>query len=93
MLVCFGGVLVRWGKKPPCGGVTALQLPFFRLARYELKQFRLARHGDQVSYYDDDHSAILVEDGQYVSKWGQGPVVLHDPTYAPYNPHYLFYFN
>jgi hypothetical protein len=48
--------------------------------------------GARITYYADDHSAIAVGDGTFVSKWGQGPVMWHWPEYCPYESYYLIYF-
>jgi len=40
----------------------------------------------KISYASDDHSAIRsATAGKYDSKWGQWPVMRHDPTDTPYN--------
>lgn len=41
--------------------------------------------GVKILYYNSDHSAI--KDGtsvMYISKWGAGPLMRHDPSYGPY---------
>jgi hypothetical protein len=45
-------------------------------------------------YYSSDHSAVpsIIDPGVYVSKWGNGPLMMHDPTYCPYYPSSLYYY-
>ena len=37
-----------------------------------------------VYYANGDHSAVMRPDGKYISKWGMGPVMIHNATYCPY---------
>lgn len=39
---------------------------------------------EKVYYRAGDHSAIRLNDGYYVSKWGQGPLMKHEPSDCPY---------
>lgn len=39
---------------------------------------------EKVHYSDGDHSAIKLSNGNYLSKWGQGPLVEHAPMHCPY---------
>ncbi len=48
---------------------------------------------EKISYASDDHSAIeSVVSGKYDSKWGQWPLMRHNPTYTPYNSSVLKYY-
>lgn len=38
-----------------------------------------------IYYANGDHSAVMRPDGKYISKWGKGPVMIHNATYCPYN--------
>ncbi|MDO5442818.1 MAG: hypothetical protein Q4G10_04040 [Bacteroidia bacterium] len=40
---------------------------------------------EKVHYYQSDHSAIVLSSEDYISKWGNGPVMVHAPEYGPYN--------
>lgn len=42
---------------------------------------------NKIYYYNSDHSAIfkLGDRSKYVSKWGAGPLMEHDPGYGPYD--------
>ena len=47
----------------------------------------------KVSYQSDDHSAVNMEQPDWVrSKWGSGPVMEHAYDYCPYNSSSLAYF-
>lgn len=49
--------------------------------------------GSKISYASDDHSAVKsVVTGKFDSKWGQYPLMRHDPTYTPYNSTNLKYY-
>ena len=37
-----------------------------------------------VYYADGDHSAVCVSTSEYVSKWSDGPLMQHEPSYCPY---------
>ncbi len=37
-----------------------------------------------VYYSSGDHSAVKLPNGNYISKWGRGPLMEHSPTYSPY---------
>ncbi|MEW6104421.1 MAG: Ig-like domain-containing protein, partial [bacterium] len=37
----------------------------------------------RVSYDGDDHSAIKYSNTHFISKWGEGPVMLHTPYHCP----------
>ena len=49
---------------------------------------------EKVYYYNGDHSAVVLSNGDYISKWGQGPVMVHAPEYGPcgYNMSYRQYY-
>jgi hypothetical protein len=51
---------------------------------------------EKIFYYNGDHSAVKssVVAGKYESKWGQAPLMRHDPTYGPsiYNMQYRRYY-
>lgn len=44
----------------------------------------LADSAEKVYYSDGDHSAIVLSNGKYRSKWGGGPLMEHDPDDCPY---------
>lgn len=45
-----------------------------------------ADKAQKVFYYESDHSAVVSNaQGKYISKWGPGPLVRHDPGYGPYS--------
>jgi hypothetical protein len=47
----------------------------------------------KISYANGDHSAIRsTVAGKYDSKWGQWPLLRHDPTYTPYDTSVLNYY-
>ena len=48
---------------------------------------------NRVYYANDDHSAIRLTNGKYVSKWGSGPLMEHDKNYSPYEYSNLQFFN
>lgn len=37
-----------------------------------------------VYYSDGDHSAVYSSNNSYISKWSDGPLMQHAPTYCPY---------
>lgn len=37
------------------------------------------------SFYDQSHSARITSSGDYISKWGHGPLMLHSKTDCPYS--------
>lgn len=44
--------------------------------------------GTKIYYYNSDHSAVkaqIAPNYLYISKWGAGPLMRHDPTYGPYS--------
>ena len=45
----------------------------------------VAANGSKVSYVSGGHSAIKYSSTQFISKWGQGPLVIHKPTSTPYS--------
>jgi hypothetical protein len=52
-----------------------------------------AAESQKISYSNDDHSAVKsVVSGKYESKWGQWPVMRHNPTDTPYNSTNLKYY-
>ncbi|NJO00387.1 MAG: T9SS type A sorting domain-containing protein [Bacteroidia bacterium] len=52
-----------------------------------------ASEGTKISYASDDHSAVRsAVAGKFESKWGQWPLLRHDPTYTPYNSSVLHYY-
>lgn len=67
----------------------------FQLDKYwTLDAFIECEEGNacRVYYPNGDHSAIRLTNGKYVSKWGMGPLMEHDKTYAPYNSSDLRFF-
>ena len=48
--------------------------------------------GKVVYYSQGDHSGVVLPNGKYLSKWGAGPLMEHDPTYCPYPPTNRQYF-
>lgn len=42
------------------------------------------RTGDKVSYVNSEHSAVVHYFGAFISKWAQGPVMIHLPQDCPY---------
>jgi hypothetical protein len=51
-----------------------------------------ASQGEVVYYPNGDHSAVKRADGKFISKWGKGPVMIHEPSYCPYTSTNLQYF-
>lgn len=39
---------------------------------------------EKIYYLGADHSAIPYSGTRYISKWGSGPLMEHEPTYCPY---------
>ena len=66
----------------------------FQLQRYWTDDYYYATtesDAEKVFYSSGDHSAIPLSTTSYISKWGQGPLMKHSPTYCPYissNRHY-----
>lgn len=47
----------------------------------------------KVSYQSDDHSAVTTDElGQFISKWGNLPLMRHASGYSPYNASVLHYY-
>lgn len=46
----------------------------------------------KIYYKGGDHSAIKGTNGKYISKWADGALVEHEPTYCPYNSSSLVYY-
>lgn len=52
-----------------------------------------AETGAIRAYYSlGDHSAIVLPNGKYLSKWGMGPLLEHDKEYCPYSTANIQYF-
>ena len=52
-----------------------------------------AETGAIRAYYSlGDHSAIILPNGKYLSKWGMGPLLEHDKEYCPYSTANIQYF-
>ena len=49
-------------------------------------------YATKVYYQDGDHSAVVSSPGQYISKWGPGPLIKHAPSYCPYDTGNMRYF-
>lgn len=47
---------------------------------------------EKVYYPSGDHSAIVLSNGKYLSKWGAGPLMEHDYDDCPYNSSNLQYY-
>lgn len=47
---------------------------------------------EKVYYSSGDHSAIVLPNGKYLSKWGPGPLMEHDYYDCPYNYSSLQYY-
>ena len=48
---------------------------------------------EKIYYANGDHSALpSTTAGKYISKWGNGPLVEHAPTYCPYVTTNMMYF-
>lgn len=47
---------------------------------------------EKVFYPNGDHSAIVLPNGNFLSKWGQGPLMEHSPSCSPYDTTGLRYF-
>lgn len=63
----------------------------FQLSRYwisDLYTSCIQSQAEKVFYYntlqDFDHSAIVLTNGLVVSKWGYGPLMVHEADYCPY---------
>ena len=44
----------------------------------------ISSEAEKIYYYGADHSALPYYNQRYISKWGNGPLVSHAPTYCPY---------
>jgi hypothetical protein len=69
----------------------------FQLGRYWTNDLYISCSeslAEKIYYYNGDHSAIKLSSGNYISKWGQGPLMEHAPDYGPiiYNMTYRDYF-
>ena len=70
----------HWIKKQTHDGV-------YQLSKYwtsDLYESCLESEAEKIHYSDGDHSAIKLSNGNYLSKWGQGPLVEHAPMDCPY---------
>lgn len=47
---------------------------------------------EKVYYSSGDHSAIVLQNGKYLSKWGAGPLMEHDYNDCPYDTTNLLFF-
>lgn len=59
----------------------------FQLSKYwtsDAYENCLESEGEIVYYSQGDHSGVVLPNGKYLSKWGAGPLMEHDPTYCPY---------
>lgn len=59
----------------------------FQLERYWIDDLYFSCNessAEKVHYYLSDHSAIILSTGNYISKWGSGPLMEHAPNYGPY---------
>lgn len=52
-----------------------------------------ASDGIRAYYPNGDHSAIVLPNGKFLSKWGMWPVMEHDWNYGPYITTGMRYFN
>ncbi|MBQ3246167.1 MAG: hypothetical protein IJB06_05570 [Bacteroidales bacterium] len=58
-----------------------------QLSKYWTKDLYIsctATEAEKVHYPSGDHSAIKLSNGNYLSKWGQWPLMEHTLTYCPY---------
>jgi hypothetical protein len=46
----------------------------------------------KVRYVSDNHSAVKLDDPYHMSKWGQGPVMIHEWNDTPYDESTLYYY-
>lgn len=63
------------------------QSGIYQLSKYwtsDLYESCSESEAEKIYYSDGDHSAIKLSNGNYLSKWGQGPLMEHSPTYCPY---------
>lgn len=44
----------------------------------------ISSEAEKIYYNGADHSALPYYNQRYISKWGNGPLVSHAPTYCPY---------
>lgn len=59
----------------------------FQLSRYwtdDLYESCSSSDAEKVYYSDGDHSAIVLSNGHYLSKWGDGPLMEHAYNDCPY---------
>ena len=69
-------------------------LSIFQLNKYwtyDKYRSTSSTYAEKVHYSDDDHSALVLPNGNYISKWGMAPLMEHAPNYCPYlftNIHY-----
>lgn len=66
-----------------------------QLAKYWTNDLYVSSNSSEAKialYTDASHSAIVLSNGKYLSKWGQFPVMEHDPDYCPYDTSSMQYF-
>ena len=67
----------------------------YQLSKYwtsDLYQSTTSSNADIVHYSDTDHSAVALTNGNYLSKWGQYPLMEHQYNNCPYWSSNLQYF-
>lgn len=60
---------------------------YFQLSKYwtdDLYESCSSSDAEKVYYSDGDHSAIVLSNGNYLSKWGDGPLMEHAYDDCPY---------
>ena len=66
---------------------SSLQTSGFQLSKYwtaDLYESCLSVNGEKVYYPNGDHSAIVLSNGNFLSKWGDGPLMQHAPEDCDY---------
>ena len=68
----------------------------FQLSRYWTSDYFISCSSQQAekAFYGTaaDHSAVVQQNGTFVSKWGAGPLFLHEPSYCPYASSNITYY-
>ena len=59
---------------------------------YDKYRSTTSAYAEKVHYPNGDHSALVLPNGNYISKWGPGPLMEHSPTDCPYDTSSINYY-